>query len=788
MLRPIPSSAVGVAELSAPGRMTGLHMSVDRFAPAEAALKAGRFEEGVGLIEAELSRDPAAPLQIYRNFGAMLVRRRAYTQAERWMRVGVEHFPRDLDLWNLLGVALRRLERYDEALGALDRALKLNPKSRSALNNKGNVLNDTRNPAAIGVFTTLVRAAPSDAELQRSLGRAHWFAGELEKAEVRFSLATKLKPELTDAWLDLSAVVAELRSHRDSVAVLDRALAAIPGNLRLIEARALALRRCGATREAEQFLLQMLEAQPTEAALHFQLANSIADYDRPRANVHLEQAAELDPGDVRYQVSLAESLGRSRHGDEAANLERAYQTLRGVLDRLPMTPSDLKVAYELMVRVAAYDDMEKLGSFSQVGRAWAESGRHTALLAHLARVKTPEDRRELVEQHRIWGRRVEAAVKRQPISHPPRRAPNGKIRVGFMSSDLRAHPVAYFALPLFQHYDRSRFEVYCYSYFQGEEDPTQKRITQWVDAFRWKKDIADRDAAQMIADDQLDMLIELGGSTHMNKLPVMAFKPAPLSASWVGYPHSAGLEAIDYLVLDPFMLPEDPALIIEKPMMLPHAWYALGEGAFREEPKVEPVAPAERNGFVTFGTANNPYKYGREVVSAWARAVARTPDSRFLFVRPEGATPTFCENIRGVFASEGVDAERVLFEPVRGRHLPFYNQMDISLDTFPQTGGTTTCESLWMGVPVITQVGEAVFERLSYSVLTNVGLGELVARSTAEYVDIAVKLAGEPARIGELRRGMRDRMRASPLGQQKQWADDYYAAIEKVVREAGLST
>ncbi|MFN3511728.1 MAG: tetratricopeptide repeat protein [Phenylobacterium sp.] len=763
-------------------------MSNDRFAPAEAALQAGRFDEAVAFMDAEIGRDPNAPAAVYRNFGAILVRRQRYEQAESWTAKAVERHPKDVDLWNLRGVALRRLQRYDEALVALDRAGKLDPKNKGVLNNKGNVYNDTRNPAAIDAFTKLVRLAPGDAEAQRSLGRAYWYARDLEKARMRFSLATKLKPTLVDAWLDLSAVISEAGDAHGSLAAIDQGLAANPDDVRLIEARAVAIRRTGATREAEQYLLELLERRPNEAAIHFQLAYGIADYDRPRANAHFEQAVELDPDNVRYRVSLAESYGRSRHGDEAANLERGYGILREVLDRLPMTAANLKVAYELMVRLAAYDDMEKLGSFRDVGRTWAESGRHTALLAHLARVKTDEDRLELIEQHRIWGRLVEAAVARNPIAHRGPRTPNGKIRVGFMSSDLRGHPVAYFALPLFQHYDRDRFEVYCYSYYQGEEDGTQKAITGWVDAFRWKKDISDRDAAQMIADDQLDMLIELGGSTHMNKLSVMGYKPAPLSASWVGYPHSAGLEEIDYLVLDPYMVPDDPRLVIEKPLVLPHGWYALGEGAFREEPKVEPVAPVERNGYVTFGTANNPYKYGREVVAAWARCVARTPGSKFLFVRPEGGAATFRDNIRAVFASEGVAPERVVFEAVRGRHLPFYNQMDISLDTFPQTGGTTTCESLWMGVPVVTKVGPAVFERLSYSVLNNAGLGEFCARTTDEYVDIAVALAGQPERIGELRRGMRDRLKASPLGQTKQFAADYYAMIEKAVVEAGLQT
>lgn len=736
------------------------------------------------MIEATLTEDPQAPVNIYRNFATMLVRRKDYARAETWTAQAIERFPKDVDLWNLRGVALRRLQRPNEALAALGRASKLDPKNRSVLNNLGNVYNDTRNPAAIEIFTKLVRQSPSDAELQRSLGRAHWFAGELEKAETRLSLAVKLKPTLVDGWLDLISAVADLRGAEASQEALARALAANPTDMRLVEAHAVTIRRTGAAREAEKFLLEAIERAPDEAILHFQLGSSISDYDRPRANQHFRRAVELSPDEVRYKVSLAESLGRSRHGDEAANLQEAYEILRGMLEQMPRTAPNLKVAYELLLRVAAYDDLDKLGSFAEVGRIWAEAGRHTALFAQLARVKTPQDRRELIEQHRIWGRKVEEVVKRSPITHPAPRTANGKIRVGFMSSDLRNHPVAYFALPLFQHYDRSRFEVYCYSYYQGEEDPTQKAITEWVDGFRWVKDISDRDAAQMIADDQLDMLIELGGSTHMNKLGVMAYKPAPLAASWVGYPHSAGLKEIDYLVLDPYMTPPSPDLLIEKPLELPKAWYALGERAFREEPAAAAEAPVERNGYVTFGTANNPYKYGREVIETWAKIVASTPGSKFMFVRPEGGSPAFRENLLALFAAQGVEADRVIFEVVRGRHLPLYNQMDISLDTFPQTGGTTTCESLWMGVPVVAKLGEAVFERLSYSVLTNVGLGDLCGRTTEEYVEIALKLGADHQRIADLRRGMRARLKASPLADTRQFATDYFDMVEKAVKSA----
>lgn len=758
-------------------------MSLERFAPAQAALSAGRLDESVALMGAQLSENPDAPVGVYRNFATVLVRHQLYEKAEVYSGLGLARYPKDIDLLNLNGVSLRRLGRFPEALKAFDQAAKLAPKNDAIQQNRGNVLNDMRDPGAIAVFTRLVRSKPANSELSRSLGRAHWFSGDLPKAEMRLNLATKLAPTSTDAWLDLSSVINEQGRNAESVATLERAMAASPTDLRLVEAHAVALRRSGRLRDAEQNLIGLLEKLPETAWVHFQLAGVISDYDRPRANIHYEEAIRLKPSDPVYRVAFAESLARTRVGDEAALVERGYQTLMEVLPEMPSDAGSLKVAYEIAGRLADYDTVDKLDDFSTRGRKWVEAGRHTALLIHLAAVRTPEDRHELVEQHRIWGRRAEAGAARWPITHRGPRKPNGKIRVGIMSSDLRAHPVSYFSLPIFEHYDRDRFEVYCYSYYQGDEDRLQKKITDWVDAFRWVKDITERDAAQMIADDQLDILIELGGSTHMNKLSVMAFKPAPLSASWLGYPHSAGLETIDHFILDPYLNPPDPSLLIEEPLLMPKVWLAMSEIAFPERP-INPVIPEERNGFLTFGTANNPYKYSREMLRTWARVVAAVPGSRFLFVRPEGNAPSFRKNILANFAAEGVSEDRVRFESVRGAHMPFYNEIDMGLDTFPQTGGTTTCESLSMGVPVVTLVGSTVFERMSYSVLSNAGLGDLCAHTEDEYIATALKLAGDASRRKMLRTELRGMLKASPLGQTQQFAVDFYEMITRAVEAA----
>ncbi len=761
-------------------------MSIDRFAAAEAALKAGDTDEGIRLITAELERDPEASAAIYRNFASILFRQKAYEQTEQWASAGTVLHPKDYDIWNILGVAQRRLKKFDSAIRSLKQAEKINPKNTSAISNRGNVHNDMKDGrTAAEIFTKLVRLQPTSADFQRGLGRAFWFSGDLEKALMRLNLAIKLKPDMVDAWLDLAAVTSEKKGFPEALLILDQALAANPEAVRLHEARVTSLRRSGRLRDAEAYLTSLRDRYDDEAWLHYQLGGVISDYDRHRGNAHMERALDLSPDNFDYHIALVESLARSRYGDESENLERAYSILNEALKPdLELPSSALKVASEVLVRLADYEAADKLGTFSEVGRRWAEDGKHTALLGHLARVKAPEDRTELLEMHRIWGRAVAKAANRFPLRPLPARTSNGKIRIGFMSSDLRNHPVAYFAMPLFKQLDRSRFEVFCYSYYQGDKaDATQEWIAGRVDGFRWIKDINEHDAAQMIADDQLDILIELGGSTHMNKLGVMAFKPAPVQASWLGYPHSAGIEAIDYLILDPFVAPPNRDLLVEDPMLMPHSWIAMGERAFPERPITEGT-PEQRNGFLTFGTANNPYKYSYEMVQTWARVTASVENARFMFVRPEGGSPSFRKNIAAIFAKEGVGLDRLRFEDIRGAHMPFYNDIDISLDTFPQTGGTTTCEALWMGVPVITLVGEAMFERLSYSILTNSGLADLCASTPGEYVQIALKLAADPARRQHLRTNLRSMLKASPLGQTDQFAADFYEMISGAVVRA----
>ena len=755
----------------------------ERLAAAEAALQAGRGEDAIPLLIAAIEADANQSTPVYRVLMSQLYRAARYEEGAKWGEQALARYPRDVELLNVQGVLYRKLGRYPQALAALEQAAKLSPNNVAVQSNRGNVLLDLDDGVrAEAAFTKLARADPRNAEFQRQLGRALYKQGKRPAAMSRARQAVALQKTMVDAWLDMAGMLNDEHKAAEAEELLDKALAANPDHPKILEARAVILRRAQQIRRADAYLTGLLPKFPEAGWLHYQIGVTVADIDRDRANVHLRKAVALEPENLERLMALIENLERTRSGDEGANIEESYQLSRRALALKPTSSAYLKILNEVLIRVCAFDELPQLGDFATLGRLFASTGRHTALLKQLAQVKTLEDRYELLEQHQIWGRMIEAEAAKRPLKRPPARPAGGKIRLGFMSSDLRGHPVGYFALPLFEHVD-PRFEIYCYSFYQGDNaDRMQAFFASKSTAYRWEPEMNSQRAAQMIADDQLDILLELGGTTHMNRLDVMAYRPAPKQGSWLGYPHSAGLTTIDYLVTDPYNTPPRSDLLIEAPLMMPKSWIALGRMVFSDSHLITPGLPEERSGVLTFGTANNPHKYNREMIAVWSRVLAATPGSRFMFIRPEGGTATFRENLQAEFERNGIARERIVFSTIRGAHMPFYNEVDITLDTFPLTGGTTTTEALWMGVPVVSLIGEAFFERLSASILTTRGLGDLATEDKDEFVRIAVALAGDPARRRTLRETMREQIKSGPLGQTQQFAADFYDMIARTVR------
>lgn len=702
-----------------------------------------------------------------------------YGEGERATAAAVAAHPEDPALWNIHGVMLRQLARPTEALAALDRAVALKPEETGARFNRGSVLMDLGEAGAgRDQFAALLAEAPQDPRPLLFLARAEAVLGETDAAEAHIRQALALAPHSSDAWRQLAELAGADGARAEGI--VDEALAVLPDDQPLMEAKALTLRVSGQLGRAQAYLEALQARLPNAAWVQFHLGDLLAETDRAGGIAHLRRARAMAPGSLDNLMALIQALERTAGPDDGAALDEAHGLCAEALAMGGLRPGQTKGLRDVMIRVCDFASVEALGDLRATGRAWAKAGLHTALLKQMGRVWTDEDRHELMEQHRIWGRAVEARAAQTPLRRGPPRARDGTIRLGFMSSDLRRHPVSFFALPLFDHPDL-RFEVYCYSFFRGPEDALQAHIAARASVFRWLPEVSAREAAQIIADDQLDMLIELGGSTLMNRLEVMAWRPAPRQASWLGYPHSAGLEAIDGFICDPISRPADPALLTETPMVMPKTWIAFSEAVFEGHPPIEAGLPEDRAGVLTFGTANAPHKYSPQVLAAWARITAAVPGARFAFIRPEAGSKVFQANVRAAFAAQGVAADRVEFHAVRGRHMGYYNGIDISLDAFPLTGGTTTAEAIWMGVPVVSLRGPAFYERLSASILTNAGLGDLVTDDVEGFEAAALALAADKPRRAALRAGLRDQIRQSPLGQTRQFAADFYAMIAKAV-------
>lgn len=758
-----------------------------RLLAASAALNEGRKSEAAEQLLAYLAPDPAdATAKTFSILLNLLAELQRTEDGLIWSGRAAERFPRDHEILNLRGTMLRSTGHHIDAIAAFDQAIKLKPKDPIAHFNKGRSYCDLgKGKEAEAVFVKLLRQYPGHVDVSRALARALSLQGKFAAAEARLRPLLAANRHNVDLWLDLSAAAADRSDLDEALAIMDRALQSIPADLRLLHAKIVLLRFLAKRQEATAILTELLPNHGNVPWVLYELALATMGKNLGGAISMLRRAIELMPTARDYRLALAECLLRRQVATEGENVDTAYQALSTVPPVVPMPAYEAKVRAEILTQAADFSAVDQLGNFAALGRLWASDGQASALFPHLARVCSSDDRHALIDHHRLLGDDLISKARRAPLERRPKPRPGSKIRIGFMSSDLRSHPVGYFAWPLFQYADRDRFEIYCYSWFEeGAADETQQRITSMVDAFRWCPLIGSREAAQLIANDDIDILFELGGMTHMSKLDVMAWKPAHLCASWLGYPHSAGLDTIDYLLVDPFLNPPDPQLLIEKPMIMPHSWITMTSLAFPDSLPITPNAPVSRNGFFTFGTANNPYKYNEAMLRTWAQIVARVPNSRFIFVRPEGGSQIFSRNVRAIFQAEGVAPDRIEFRAVRGDHMKHYNDIDIALDTFPQTGGTTTCEAIWMGVPTVTLVGEALFERLSYSILHNAGLADLCATTREDFVEIAVRLADDSQRIQALRTGLRDQIRTGPLGNSKQFAQDFFDLVARTVQGA----
>ncbi len=502
-------------------------------------------------------------------------------------------------------------------------------------------------------------------------------------------------------------------------------------------ARAAELFTLGRLDEAVEACRQGLAIAPTRSALHNNLALALRRLGRTTAAIEaLEAALAHDARNVEAMSNLADTLRGVGRMDEALALYRRA---------LALAPGHADVRANFLMTLQYATDVAPHG---------------------------------VTDAHRRWGALVADVPRFEHADHP--RGETRRLRVGYLSPDFRAHSVAWFLDPIVASHDAREVEVFGYADV-ARPDATTARFAAQVHVWRPVHGLDDAAVAALIARDRIDVLVELAGHTERSRLGVMARRPAPVQVTYLGYPCTTGLAAIDYRIVDAHTDPPGSEALSTETLVRPAPAFLVYAPPY-DAPGVTPL-PALRAGYVTFGSFNATSKLNDDVLATWAALLARVPDARLLLKGLPFADAAVCARFRNSFATRGVAPERVLLRPfAQGReaHLATYGEVDVALDTFPYNGTTTTCEALWMGVPVVTLAGDAHAGRVGVSLLSRLGRPAWIAGTREAYVETAVALASDLARLADERATLRDAVRASGLTD----GPAFTRALERFYREA----
>jgi predicted O-linked N-acetylglucosamine transferase (SPINDLY family) len=386
---------------------------------------------------------------------------------------------------------------------------------------------------------------------------------------------------------------------------------------------------------------------------------------------------------------------------------------------------------------------------------------------------------DVLAEARVWNARHAHELAARALPHDNERSPERRLRIGYVSPDFRTNVQALFTIPLLQNHDHGHFEIYCYSSVDRPDNLTE-RIRGYADTFREVAALDDAALSDVIRRDRIDILVDL--TLHMTDRRLLCFarRPAPVQVCWLAYPGTTGLETMDVRLSDPFLdsVEADTSVYAEQTVRLPDTFWCYDP--LTDALEVSPL-PARTKGSVTFGCLNHFRKINEGVLRLWAKVLGAVPKSRLLVMAPSGSAR---DRLRSTFENDGIEPARIEFVERSGRldYLAKYREIDICLDTFPYNGHTTSLDALWMGVPVVTLVGETVVGRAGLCQAMNLGLPELIATTHEEYVRIASSLAENLEHLGELRRTLRARMQESPLMDGARFARNLEAAYRDIWR------
>jgi len=662
-----------------------------------------------------------------------------FQEAERLYHTSLRQQPEDFNAWYLLGILARQAGDCRAAAAHLIRAVELKPDWAEAHFQLGVAYEVLGNwAAAADCFCRATECFAAYAEAQVRLAMVLRRLGKTDEAIAAYRLAAQLLPESVEVHNDLGEMLATAGQLAGALACFERAGVLRPDSAEIQNNLGNVFRELGNSEQAITAFSRAVALRPDLEATHVGLGALYQERgDLDQAAASFQRALELNSRNAAAWNNLGNVLKAQ------GSIEAAVDCFRRAIEWEP----NLSCAHSNLIYALHFDPRS--------------------------------DSAAIYAAHRRWNEQFAQQLSGSIGPHANQRSPERRLRIGYVSADFRDHCQSFFTLPLFREHDREGFEVICYSNARYEDSVTE-RLRSQVAGWRSIRAFSDETAAQLIREDRIDILVDLTMHMAGGRPLLFARKPAPVQICWLAYPGTTGLSTVDYRLTDPYLNP--PGVgdgdYSEVSLRLADTFWCYDPLA--SEPAVNGL-PARSQGSVTFGSVNNFCKANAGVLKLWAQVLRVVDDARLLLLAPVGAHRERCLRL---FEQEGVRRERIEFAGLRSRreYLELFHRIDVSLDTFPSNGHTTSLDSLWMGVPVVSLAGNTPMGRAGLSLLTNLGLADLVTQSPAEFVDVSVGLAADVGRIADLRSTLRERLQQSVLMNAERFAKNVEGQYRQVWR------
>jgi len=747
-----------------------MHDTQNAYKEAVQSYQSGNLKSAEQILRKILSENPqhAPSLHVMGIIGLDVGN---YVIAEQLVKSAIGYQNNNPSYHFTLGRVLARQDKKQDAIKSYKDAIRLKPDFIDALNNLGTMyLSQGNIQDADEIFKSILDKNPRDLNALCNKGSILYKQGKYKESIETYNKVLEIDSTRANVFYDLGRCYMLIEKYDTAIDNFQKAITIQPDYIEpMIDIGNIYLQNGEPNKALEAFLnaKKIRSDQDISAGL----INSYVDlgYDN-EAILETEFASKEFPDSP--QIQNMQGVIYNNTGD----FSKALGFYNKALTLQPDNPgiySNMAVAQKNIGRLdEAINNLRK--ALELAPQAW---GIHSNLLLSMlyASFVSPEDLAQ--EAFRYGSQIADPLIRKRAFKND--KDPDRKLRIGYVSPDFRKHAVSYFLAPIY-FCNKEEFEIFAYSKTIKEDGVTQK-IKQSVDHWRDIR-LMDHDAAaDLIEEDKIDILVDLAGHTANNGLMIFARKPAPIQVTWLGYPSTSGMKAIDYKISDNYVDPEGMTehLHAEKLWRLPDVFCAYAP--YENSPEVINHPPFEDNGYITFGCFNNFSKVTDPVLDTWAKILDKVPDSKLMLEILGLEDDATRQDIEKKLERLNIPEDRLILIPyAKANQYILYNKIDIALDPFPAVGGTTSMDTLWMGVPFITLAGKHFGSRMGVTILENTGMPEYITKSMDEYVTKAVNLAQDREKLRNIRRGLRNRFAKSPVMDQKSFSKNMEDAYREM--------